>query len=230
MLESNLVRGKRTLFFMRAFLLTAFLIAVLGGAAAMSAPNFSGTWAELASVTAFAVASFILLFLLFVFGLVLLVYWMAWLHRAEKNLRIIGSTEFLPALAVICTCIPFLGPLIHFFIFHDLVEQQHALLEKNGIFSEKVSGKFQVLWIVAGILSILFTFLGEVSNVLSAGSYVFFLVATLSYLRCFEVFIRQEDLLIRFCQDKQFQKKVDEAIRNREILKAASQVEQAKFD
>lgn len=215
---------------MKGFLLVGIAVALLGIVASAAAVDFSGTMGQLVGVSVFAVVSFFLLFVLCVLGAILLVYWMAWLHRAEKNLRIVGQTEFLPALAVICTCIPFLGPIIHFFIFRDLVEQQRIVMEKFGILKETISRRFQVAWIAFGICSIAFTFLADYSSIFSACSFACFLAATIAYLRCFEIFIKQEAALFRFNQEDEFQKKVNAAIREREILKAASQVEQAKFD
>lgn len=235
-MESNESRGKRTLFWMRfAFVLSALLplILFLQGRNTSSMVNFSQDNPDLAAATDFFAYVVILLFLLFAgFALFLSwclyqLFWLMWIFRATKNLRKVTSTSFSPWLAVICSALPYVGLLIHYFVFKNLVKQTEAALEsRRDSQSKKIAeilSKVQPVDInmVNGfaIMAVLAGTIGFIRDTSISGilTIIFFLISVICYMKSFASFIKEEQALFEIYQEEQLMAKVDQVLWERKL-------------
>ncbi len=176
----------------------------------------------------------------FAFG----VSYLSWLHRAVSNLRILTTTKFSPMGAVLLTCIPFVGYFLNYFIFSDMVKSQERYMRQKGILKERFPQRILNAWIIASLVLLVLVFvdpnqLGFLTFVSSTfdvdGKHAFqFLEKTLIvvipilYIMSFSAYVKQERELFEIHTEALFQKRVDEAIRERDIMRAAEKIRKSQ--
>lgn len=230
----NSKRGSRTLFWMK-FVLASMIVevALLSLIYVMYGQALQAT----DPISAETGLSFLVLVVLVILcslcvGLSLVVewlYWLFWLYCAEKNLRTMASTRFSPILAIICSCLPWIGQLFHYFVLKDMVNVQQGILQSRGLRFVEVPAKMMDGWLAMMIAAAVISFWGE-SHASTLFIAVLSLVAFICYIKVFEAYIGQELVLWKFFQEEELRKKVDEVLREREIEKAASEVQAAMYD
>ncbi|WP_290762525.1 hypothetical protein [Fibrobacter sp. UBA4297] len=223
-MQDNTKRGERALFWMKSifmiFVLYFFWSSPINAAFPASNDNLV-TPSVLVRIAFGAVISFGMLFSLFAF----LVYFFSWLHRTIENLRVLTVTDFSPMGAVLLSCIPFVGFLLHFWIFNDIVDRQHDCMHERGILKENFPKKFLVAWILVsvGCFAVMFVD-GKGSFIKDLIENILTVVSLGLYIKCFSIYIARERELFQFHTETLFRKRVDEAIRERDIARAADQL------
>ena len=226
-MQDNTKRGERALFWMKAIFVIFILYffwsspvnAILSGAS-----DSTMTASLLIRFILGAVFSLGMLFVLFAF----FVCFISWLHRAVANLRVISVTDFSPMGAVLLTCIPFVGFILHFWIFNDMVERQEDCMQERGLLKKRFPKKFLIGWLLASIGCSILMFLGigesSGSSVRDLLENILTVVCIGLYIQCFTFYIAQERELFNVHTETLFRKRVDEIIREREIELAADQL------
>lgn len=245
----NTKRGKRALFWLKVFFFLVLIIMVglfyvsCGvNPTFMTGDNFPIMAVMMSGALLLLVAMFLLFFCFFLHK----VFWLMWLYRAEENLREIGTTLFPSWASVILSLIPLIGLPLHYFIFKDVVARTEKILEARGVLprgrdvspeksenvgnprNERVSAGFMNTFMVCAILSSVSLYLWKDTNIY-IGSFLG-LIALACYIRAFSVFVHEEKILFDLHQEDVLNAKVDRILREREILKAASEVHRAKYD
>ena len=226
-MQDNTKRGERALFWMKAifgiFILYFFWSTPIN--AMLPGVNDNTVTASVLIRIAFgAVVSLGMLFSLIAF----LVSFLSWLHRSIANLRIISVTDFSPMGAVLLTCIPFVGFILHFWIFNDMVERQQDCMQERGIFKERFPRKFLIGWLLTSIGCLALMFMGFSNptgeEIRGLAENILTVVSIGLYIKCFMFYIAQERELYNVHTETLFRKRVDEIIREREIERAADQL------
>lgn len=226
-MQDNTKRGERTLFWMK----TIFVIFIFYffwsspiNAIFPGANDNTVTASVLVRIFFGAVFSLGTLFSLIAF----FVCFVSWLHRAMANLRIISVTDFSPVGAVILTCIPFVGFILHFWIFDDMVERQEDCMQERGILKKKFPKKFLIAWVLSSIACLVMMFVGignsMNSTVRGMIENILTVVSIGLYIQCFTFYIAQERELFKVHTEMLFRKRVDEIIREREIERTADRL------
>lgn len=239
-MENNESRGKRTLLWMRfAFVLSALLPLVLFllGRNSSSMANFSQDNPDLAVATEFFSYVVILLFAgfaLFLSWSLYQLFWLLWMFRATKNLRKVTSTKFSPWGAVICSALPYVGLLIHYFVFKNLVQQTECALDarrdsRSGKVAEILSrvqpvdgnmvNGFAIMAVLAGAIGFIRD--TSISGILTVA---FILISMICYMKSFAAFIKEEQALFEIYQEEQLLAKVDQVLFEREMEKVINKV------
>ena len=172
------------------------------------------------------------------------VSYLSWLHRAISNLRLLTTTSFSPMGAVILTCIPFFGYFLNYLIFRDMAKRQENYMQQQGILKERFPQRILNAWIIASLVLLVLVFvdpnqLGFLTFVSTTfdvdGKHAFeFLEKTLIviipilYIMSFSAYIKQERELFQFHTEALFQKRVDEAIRERDIQRAVDMLRKSQ--
>ena len=232
-MQDNFKRGSRTVFWTKVTLTLSVLFMILFVMVYGVLQTIqSNPDVDLEVVTARS------LLLLFAFGGVALLlglsysmqglFWLLWMFRAEENLRKITHTTFSPWGAVLCCFIPYIGMLLHFFVFRDIVRHTESELAfRSGDDSARIPRvpmNLVIAYLGCGIFSMAVSFIGD-SRIIFVFSFIIGLVGAICYLKALSVFIKEESELYRLYKDHELRKKVDEVLREREIEKAASEVE-----
>ena len=230
-MQDNTKRGERALFWMKAIFVIFILYFFWSSPISAVFPGANDdtlTVSFLLRIFFGAIVSLGMLFALFIF----LVYFLSWLHRAVSNLRVISVTDFSPMGAVLLTCIPIVGCILHFWIFHDMVERQQDCMQERGILKEHFPKKVLVMWILVTVACVVMMFFsvsnysnsdirGIIENILTV-------VSIGLYIKCFTFYIAQERELFHFHTETLFRKRVDEAIRERDIQRAAEMLRESE--
>jgi uncharacterized Tic20 family protein len=164
-------------------------------------------------------------------GVLFSVYWILWLYRAVKNLRCLTKTFFSPAAALVCPILPDIGYFIGIFILWDIARRQQKLLDGRGIQYTPVTRRAVAIFIV-------FMLLGNIVVYEEVGATwpgCFAACASLigimvSWLRVLRPCVEQGNMLYKLHEEDVLRAKVDEVLREREIEKAAREIQEAKFD
>lgn len=226
-MQDNTKRGERALFWMKAifiiFILYFFWSAPIN--AIFPGTNDNTVTASVLVRIAFgALVSLGMLFSLIAF----LVSFLSWLHRAIANLRVISVTDFSPMGAVLLTCIPLVGFVLHFWIFNDMVARQQDCMHERGILKDRFPKKFLIGWVLASVGCLALMFIGFSSptgqEIRGLTENILTVVSVGLYIKCFMFYIAQERELYNVHTETLFRKRVDEIIREREIERAADQL------
>lgn len=245
-MQDNTKRANRVLFWMKAIIVIFvvfwlhFIIMVLG-VFLLSGDLLALFGGMLFMVLSFCIGVGICMFILLV---IFCISYLSWLHRAISNLRLLTTTSFSPMGAVVLTCIPFVGYFLNYFIFCDMVKSQENYMQQKGILKERFPKKFLNAWFVASLLLVVIVFfdpsqLGFLTIVSTTfdvdGSHaVQFLEKTLIvvipilYIMSFSAYVKQEGELFRIHTEELFNKRVDEVIREREIMRAAEMLRKSQ--
>ena len=159
-------------------------------------------------------------------------FWLLWMFRAEENLRKITHTTFSPWGAVLCCFLPYLGTLLHFFVFRDIIRHTESELSKRrtgdpSTYAPAVPMNLVIAFFVCGILGSVISFIGE-NRIVFLVSFVIGFAGAVCYLKALGIYIKEEAELYGIYKDCELRNKVDEVLREREIEKAASEIREIK--
>ena len=157
-----------------------------------------------------------------------LIYYFPWLHRAIANLRILTKPDFSPVGAIVLTLIPIIGFVFHFWIFNDMVGCQEKCMEERGILKERFPKKFLVAWFFVTLVVVVLMLKRSDLMVVDIIESLFFVVSIGLYIKFFSIYVAQERELFQFHTETLFQKRVDEAIRERDIERAADMLRESE--
>lgn len=236
-MESNKSRGTRSLFWMKVNLVAVVLICILGlivthqlTASGYSMQQFSSESPDIGAAMNFMYYIIVMAFSGFVMLLVWSIFqffWLLWLFRAEKNLRLVAMSKFSPWGAVICSSIPYIGFLIHYFIFKDLVKQTESALESRRQSSSKTVA--EILSKVSpvdnnfvngfAIMTVLAAAIGFIRDTSISGflAVAFSVASLLCYMKSFAAFIKEEQALFDIYQEEKLMAKVDQVLWQRKL-------------
>lgn len=246
-MEDNTQRGKRTLFWLKLtfalFILVGVLALVFFGM--LTGSNILEPGGE-GDITDFDFATFIVLALFVIVAgnssivwCVSGIFWLTWLFKITKNLRTVTTTTFGPWVAVICSSLPYVGTIFHYFIFKNLAKRTEEVLASKQsteypsvarIVNQAKPVPMNLIngFLIMSILSGLVTVVKNESAVVVLAA-VFGVVSYICYLKSFAALIQEEKVLFDACQEEMIQSKVDRVLREREIEKAVSQIREATF-
>lgn len=240
-MENNESRGKRTLWWMKA----AFVTSILAGISVFCTMNLI-PWNSMADSeqvssgmvlnTWFWIAAVLLTSVLaFVSYSVCSLFWLMWMYRAIKNLRRVTTTVFGPWISVILCSIPYVGFLIHFFVFREMVKKTESVLGGYREAPSKTAAEILVctrpvdMNFVKGffIMAILAGGIGFVRDTFLSGflSLLFSIAAFACYYKSFAALVKEETALFEIYQDDQLRKKVDQVLWERELEKNDAECE-----
>lgn len=232
-LLDNSVRGARTLFWMKAFFVVSMVVIALGYSifhftqGPMDSPESQATTAMGMILTVLGlIAAFICMMVVII---ALVVYWVKWLFRSTQNLHKLNPSSLEPWLATVLCCIPFVGQIIHYFVLRNLVKGVQTELDSRNVQYAPVSLTMMNLYLVFTVVAALLASFSGVSEIVFAGQVLGF-VALALYIRVFAIYAEQEKLLFKAHEEEVLRQKVDQVLREREIEKAASQVQAATYE
>ena len=247
-MQDNTKRGKHTLFWMKAVLILFAVLLLqivlnIVGAHFFLQSSSSQYFRALAYLVGFAIMfNFIFTICvsiaIFVSTISFAINYLSWLHRAVSNLRLLTKMSFSPMGAVLLTCIPFVGYFLNYLIFRDLAKSQEKYMQQNRILRERFPVKFLNAWIIASLLLLVIVFVAPsqlgILTVFSTAldqdwfikisEKILIVVIAILYIKSFSAYIKQERELFEFHTETLFQKRVDEAIRERDIERAVAQL------
>lgn len=225
--------GKRTIFFSKATFLAqlsmivmfGFMTGMFGNILNMNIDPESMGMGFLALGLLFGLSAMLVL----LFVLIATIHFLVWVYRVTKNLRTKAKTVLSPGLSVISLIIWYVNIFAQFGIMRNLTHVQEKLLRDAGVAVKPVPMKFITLMCVCCVLTMVFTF-NSSSVVLFTLSMVFAMAGMIFFIKVMEAFVAQHTALYKLEQEQNLQKKVDEVLREREIEKLASEVQQAKYE
>lgn len=225
--------GKRIIFLGKGVFLSILSITVIFGIIS----GFFGNPMNIGSdVMSMDIALLALVLLLLLSCLALLVFcgfgglcMLLWTFRVTKNLRMKSKTIFSPWVSVIGLIIWYINIVVQFVIFRNLTHVQEKLLREAGVDVKPVPLNMLAGWFVASVAAVVLSHIGSNAACVMAGL-VLSTVSIVFFLKAFEVFVVQHTALYKLEQEQILQKKVDEVLRDREIERLASEVQQAKYD
>ncbi len=245
-MQDNTKRANRVLFWMKAIIVIFvifwlhFIIMVLG-VFLLSGDLLALFGGMLFMVLSFCIGVGICMFILLV---IFCISYLSWLHRAISNLRLLTTTSFSPMGAVVLTCIPFVGYFLNYFIFSDMVKSQENYMQQKGILKERFPKKFLNVWFIAslallilvvvdpkqfGFLTVVFTtFELDKNQVFEFLETTLIVIIPILYVMSFSAYAKQESKLFRIHTEELFNKRVDEVIREREIMHAAEMLRKSQ--
>lgn len=231
----NLKRGQRTIFWTKVNIVLSVLVVVLA-VSFYRVIEVLETHPE-ADPLSMGVLLGLLAYGAISFALVISVciqafFWLLWMFRAEENLRRCTTTAFSPWGAVICCCLPYVGTLLHFFVFRNLVRRMEAALAAHrkgdsSTYAPAVPMNLVVGYFVCGLLGGVTYF---VSDTPLFACYLFWISSAICYIKALSAYMGQERELAEIYKDEELRAKVDEVLREREIEKAAREVQAASYD
>lgn len=251
-MENNSSRGRYTLTWMKITLIVGVLFAAVCGwlwmdygAMLMSVIESAGAGQDSANELSqevgaqMAGAGFLFLvqvFFLCVLGFALgvcasieMLFWSLWILRTVRNLRVVGQTRFSPWGALLLGWIPYVNVVMHYFVFRDIVQRQESYLSSRGIKFNPVSMKCAKAWFVGLIAMTVLSFAPFSLFVTLLGAVLTAVVFVL-YIKTFGQYIEAEKSVYACWQDSVVQQKVDQVLRERDLEKAVSEIQQAQFD
>lgn len=233
----NYKRGKRAIFWMKVFFFIVLFIIVMmfymshaGNLSFIDENGFSFSALMMSGIVLLPIACVLLIFSVIVH----VVTWLSWLFHAEENLRKVGTTRFSPWGSVILSFIPYIGLPLHYFIFRDIVAKTEKILEKRGLLrtdskpEKGVPMAFVHAFALFSVLTSLFIYIQK--DVGMVWGCLLGLAALACYIRVLTVFVREEHILFDLHQEDILRAKVDQVLREREIERAASEIQQAKYE
>ena len=225
-MQDNTKRGEKTLFWMKVL----FILFILGSFINPSLKQaLEKTQQEMFALgIAYFVYCLIFVFAFLISAVTFVVYFFSWLHRAIANLRILTKPHFSPVGAIVLTLIPIIGFVFHFWIFNDMAGCQEKCMEERGLLKERFPRKFLVAWFLATLVFLVFGFMCSNSAVENVIDNLFFVASIGLYIKFLTFYVARERELFQYHTETLFQKRVDEAIRERDIERAVAQLRENK--
>jgi len=233
----NLKRGQRTIFWTKVNIVLSVLVVVLAISfyrvieVLETHPEADPlSMGVLLGLLAFGVVGFALVISVCIQAL----FWLLWMFRAEENLRRCTTTAFSPWGAVICCSLPYVGTLLHFFVFRNLVRRMEvALAERrkgdSSTYAPAVPMNLVIGYFVCSLLGGVAYFVSG-TPLLALSCYLLWIASAVCYIKALSAYMRQERELAEIYKDEELRAKVDEVLREREIEKAAREVQAASYE
>lgn len=236
-MQNNLTRGLRTVLWTKISIVIA-VFAIIGFACLVRFMGVLESQPQADSLTGG------MLLMLFMFGLVCFLltvslciqgtFWLLWLFRSQSNLRHCRPTVISPWIALILSMLPYVGFILHFFVIRNLIrhtEEELALRRRGDASTYAPAVPMNLLYVyVAGmLLSFIFSIVSQTMPSLFI-SIVLTMGAAISYMKVLSIFVKEEHELFEITKDDELRKKVDQVLREREIEKAASEVQAASYE
>lgn len=218
-MQDNTKRGERTLFWLKVLFVLFIVLFFANNAFGESMKSMRQESVGLA--VAYIVYGLVCGFGFLISSVMFLVYYFSWLHRAIANLRILTKPDFSPIGAIILTLIPVIGFVLHFWIFNDMVVCQEKCMEERGILKGRFPKKLLVAWFFATLAVVVLMFKHSDMTALNVIQNLFFVTSIGLYIKFLTFYIAQERELFQYHTETLFRKRVDEAIRERDIQRAA---------
>ena len=218
-MQDNTKRGERTLFWLKVLFVLFIFLFFANNAFGESMKSMRQESVGLA--VAYIVYGLVCGFGFLISSVMFLVYYFSWLHRAIANLRILTKPDFSPIGAIVLTLIPIIGFVLHFWIFNDMVWCQEKCMEERGILKGRFPKKLLVAWFFATLAVVVLMFKNSDMTALNVIQNLFFVTSIGLYIKFLTFYIAQERELFQYHTETLFRKRVDEAIRERDIQRAA---------
>ncbi|OWV15140.1 hypothetical protein B7990_14365 [Fibrobacter sp. UWB4] len=218
-MQDNTKRGERTLFWLKVLFVLFIFLFFANNTFGESMKSMRQESVGLA--VAYIAYGFVCGFGLLISSVMFLVYYFSWLHRAIANLRILTKPDFSPIGAIVLTLIPIIGFVLHFWIFNDMVGCQEKCMEERGILKGRFPKKLLVAWFFATLAVVVLMFKNSDMTALNVIQNLFFVTSIGLYIKFLTFYIAQERELFQYHTETLFRKRVDEAIRERDIQRAA---------
>ncbi len=218
-MQDNTKRGERTLFWLKVLFVLFIFLFFANNTFGESMKSMRQESVGLA--VAYIAYGFVCGFGLLISSVMFLVYYFSWLHRAIANLRILTKPDFSPIGAIVLTLIPIIGFVLHFWIFNDMVGCQEKCMEERGILKGRFPKKLLVAWFFTTLAVVVLMFKNSDMTVLNVIQNLFFVTSIGLYIKFLTFYIAQERELFQYHTETLFRKRVDEAIRERDIQRAA---------
>lgn len=231
-LLDNTLRGKRTLLWLKIFLVFMIVIMLLGysvwnmaNGQMVQNPDAPMAMSMLLLVLGIAFVGFALSITI----IIMAVHWFCWLFRSTQNMKKLQPDAMSPWAATILCLIPFVGQIVHYFVFKSLIKRTQAELDSRNGDCPTVPMNFLNIWIGLTIVSTIMGSIEEMKIVVGTGA-VLGVAALVLYIKVFTAYIAQEECLFKLHEEQVLRQKVDQVLREREIEKAASQVQAATYE
>lgn len=218
-MQDNTKRGERTLFWLKVLFVLFIFLFFANNAFGESMKSMRQESVGLA--VAYIVYGLVCGIGFLISSVMFLVYYFSWLHRAIANLRILTKPDFSPIGAIVLTLIPVIGFVLHFWIFNDMVGCQEKCMEERGILKGRFPKKLLVAWFFTTLAVVVLMFKHSDMTVLNVIQNLFFVTSIGLYIKFLTFYIAQERELFQYHTETLFRKRVDEAIRERDIQRAA---------
>lgn len=225
-MQDNTKRGEQALFWMKVLFILFILLFFVNNAFGESMKIMQQESMTLAGV--YLIYSFVVGFGFLISSVMFLVYYFSWLHRAIANLRVIAKPDFSPVGAIILTLIPIIGFVLHFWIFNDMAVCQEKCMEERGLLKERFPKKLLIAWFFATLVYVVLMFNHSEMMVKIVIQNLIFVASIGLYIKFFTFYIAQERELFQYHTETLFQKRVDEAIRERDIERAAEMLRKSQ--
>ena len=236
-MQDNTKRADRVLFWAKVIFILLIVLWVQYIFLVTSVYLFFGDLFAAFAGVFFVVLSFCAFAGIFISVITFGVSYLSWLHRAVTNLRLLTTTSYSPMGAVLLTCIPFVGCFLNYFIFSDLVKSQERCMRQRGILKNRFPKRILNAWVLAMLLLLIIVFVYPQQpeslmvgfatqnfsgvNVIELLEKTLIVIIPILYIMSFSAYAKQERELFQFHTEALFQKRVDEAIRERDIMRAA---------
>jgi len=236
-MECNKSRGMRALLWMKV----TFVLTVLIGAIALAAlfvatgnnvsvqqftvdnPDIDAAMNLLAWIVALSLGGFLLAASWSIYQF----FWLMWLYRVTKNLGKVTHVGIGPWGAVICSFIPYVGLIVHYFIFKNLVKATEEFLDSHRNSPSRTAAEILLQvhpvdrnfvngFVIMAVLGGTIGFIRDtsISGILTV---VFSLASILCYMKSFAAFIKEEQAMYEIYQDDNLRAKVDQVLWEREL-------------
>jgi len=162
-----------------------------------------------------------------------MIFWLLWIFRITSNLRKVSDIGFGPWVAILLSFVPYVGHIIHYFVFKSLIHHTEKVLHEKDPEGTLKLANVEMKFVHAYFALMLVSGLTGMANGLSkivAISFVCGIAAMVLYMKAFSQLIREEQALFSLYQEEQLRLKVDQVLREREIEKAAAEVRAATYD
>jgi len=230
-MQDNSERGKRVIFWTRLFYVASVLCNIV--LVAFAVGRLYANSGSIEQVQFKLLGLFIVLLLMFLAGGVIaciyIVNWVLWLYGEEKNIRKLGKSGFSPFGAALLSSIPLIGRLIDYWIFRDILARQEAALRSYGKEPSPIPRRELVIFLVSSFALVVFHAMLDVWWGYAVIAAIFCVIARY-LLVVMERIVEQGGMLYRLHEEFVLRAKVDEVLREREIEKAAREVQAARYD
>ena len=225
-MQDNTKRGEQALFWMKVLFVLFILMFFVNNAFGESMKGMQQQSIVLAIGS--LVYSFVVGFGFLISSVMFLVYYFSWLHRAIANLRVLAKPDFSPVGAIILTLIPIIGFVLHFWIFNDMAVCQEKCMEERGLLKERFPKKLLIAWFFATLVYVVLMFNHSEMMVKIVIQNLIFVASIGLYIKFLTFYTAQDRELFKYHTETLFNKRVEEAIRERDIERAAEMLRKSQ--
>ncbi|MCF0223074.1 MAG: hypothetical protein HUK20_02280 [Fibrobacter sp.] len=157
--------------------------------------------------------------------LIIIVYFIKWIYGSLKTLHRLNLFSGSYLLVTLLCIIPFIGQFVYYFTYRKMVNGLQKYLTEGGATFVPISMRAINASLILCILQIVVDSVSGYFNISTFVGLGLSLLAVLALIWATVPFIGQEEILGRLLQQQFIDKKVGDAIWEREIHKAAEQVQ-----